>query len=355
MKYKVVKISSQPDTASSPSILVIYTGGTMGMSYDQQGSLAPFNFKGILDEMPALNSMGLRITIISFEQPIDSSNVTIEHWNTLADIIETNYQQYHGFVVLHGTDTLAYTASALSFMLEGLTKPVIFTGSQLPIRAVRSDAAQNLISALQIACALKNGQPLVPEVCVYFDYFLFRANRCKKVESQHFDAFQSENYPPLAEVGIFIDFNDTVIRRPPANEPFRVHKMKPVNIALLKLFPGMSESFVRQVLNTPGLEAVILETFGSGNAPTVSWFVQLLDEAINNEIVILNVSQCLGGRVMQGRYITSQQLLELGVLSGRDITTEAALAKMQFLHSKYAKKHKIRASLVTPMRGEMDN
>lgn len=326
----------------------------MGMSYDRHGTLVPFDFGEIINEMPTLRSMDLDLTIVSFVNPIDSSNVSIDHWNDMASIIEQYYRQYDGFVILHGTDTLAYSASALSFMLDGLQKPVIFTGSQLPMGAIRTDANQNLVAALQIASS-REGSTQVKEVCIYFDYFLYRGNRCKKVESQHFDAFRSENYPPLAEVGINIDFNVTALQSEWKSSKFRVHRMNPVCIALIKLFPGISEDYFKHIMKTPGLQAVILETFGSGNAPTAHWFTRSIIDAVKRGIVLYNVSQCNGGRVIQGRYATSRHLEEAGVISGRDITPEAALSKMQFLFSKYRNKGQIRSFLGTPLRGEMSH
>lgn len=355
MKYRVVKIPSPLKKESKHSVLIIYTGGTMGMSYDRQGTLVPFNFEGILTEMPALRSMDLDLTVVSFPHPFDSSNVTTDHWNDLASIIEQHYQEYDGFVVLHGTDTLAYSASALSFMLEGLQKPVIFTGSQLPMGAIRSDAGQNLVAALQIASTSGEEGPVVREVCVYFDYFLYRGNRCKKVESLHFDAFKSENYPPLAEVGINIDYNHTALLRDRESMALTVQKIQPVCIALIKLFPGISELYVKHILKTPGLKGVVLETFGSGNAPTTDWFIQSIADAIDQDVIFFNVSQCTGGRVIHGRYVTSKHLQQAGVISGRDITPEAALSKMQFLFSKYHHTDKIRDILATPLRGEMSH
>jgi len=355
MSDSVVNIKSQSGKEEKRSVLIIYTGGTMGMTYDNSGSLSPFDFENIIYEMPVLESMGLALTVVSFSNPIDSSNVTVEHWNKLAAIIEKNYQDYYGFVVLHGTDTLAYSASALSFMLEGLAKPIIFTGSQLPIGAVRTDANQNLIAALQIASSHGSLGPQVQEVCVYFDYFLYRGNRCKKVESTHFDAFESENYPPLAELGITIDYNFSALETTASNRFFKVHTLRSVQLAVLKLFPGLNQSYLDHVLQTPGLQGVIMETFGSGNAPTSAWFIEAIKEAIANDIVIFNVSQCNGGRVIQGRYTTSKHLQEVGVISGDDITTEAALAKMQFLFSNYQKISQIEPLLATPLRGEMSN
>ena len=352
MTDRVVKIPISNTHQPSRSVLIIYTGGTMGMSYDQNGTLVPFNFEGILNEMPELRAMDLDLTVVSFAEPIDSSNVTIEHWNHLAGIIETHYHQYQGFVVLHGTDTLAYSASALSFMLEGLQKPVIFTGSQLPIGATRSDARQNLVAALEIASAPK-GLPVVKEVCIYFDYFLYRGNRCKKVESVHFDAFESENYPPLAQVGINIEYNHAALQPVESPVTFKVYKLQSICIALIKLFPGITQRYLEHLLATPGLQAVVLETYGSGNAPTASWFLQAITTAMENGVIFYNVSQCNGGRVIQGRYVTSRHLQEAGVISGLDITTEAALSKMLFLFSKYQNKREIGTALATPLRGEM--
>ncbi len=324
------------------------------MSYDREGMLIPFNFEGIVTEMPSLKNMGIAITVVSFVEPIDSSNVTIEHWNLLAEIIEKHYHDFHGFVVLHGTDTLAYSASALSFMLENLQKPVIFTGSQLPIGAIRSDASQNLVGALQIA-ATGGSRPIVREVCVYFDYFLYRGNRSKKVESWHFDAFKSENYPALAEVGINIEYNYAALSTGIGEGKFTVYDMKPVCIALVKLFPGINAAYVKHILKTPGIQALILETFGSGNAPNSPWFTTSIERAIDKGLVVYNVSQCNGGRVIQGRYVTSKQLMKAGVISGHDITTEAAASKLQFLFSRYQNLEQIKQLLATPLRGEMSN
>ena len=352
MNFRIVEIDSQVQSPAY-SVLIIYTGGTLGMAQDERGILRPFDFEKIIDEMPVLKTLGLRLTVISFPDPIDSSNIRIEHWNHLANIIHTYYHQYHGFVILHGTDTMAYSASALSFMLEGLTKPVIFTGAQLPIGAARSDANQNLVAALQIASAYQDDEPVVKEVCIYFDYFLFRGNRCKKVESLHFDAFESENYPPLAEAGISIDFNLGVLYEPPDEPPFKAHEMQFTHVALIKLFPGYYDDVLEHIFDTPGLQAVVLETFGSGNAPTTDSFKTMIQKAIDQGIIMYNVSQCNGGRVMQGRYSTSKHLQDMGVISGADITTEAALAKLQFLLSNDLKKPEILASLGTPLRGEM--
>ncbi len=353
MTYRIVEIEAPSRVTAKYSVLIIYTGGTLGMTHDELGTLRPFDFEKIIEEMPVLKSLDLRLTVISFPQPIDSSNIMINHWNQLAQIIERYYHQHDGFVVLHGTDTMAYSASALSFMLEGLCKPVVFTGAQLPFGAARSDANQNLVAALQIASAHHQQEPVIQEVAIYFDYFLFRGNRCKKVESVHFDAFESENYPPLAEAGISIDFDFNALYRPLTDQPFKAYQIAPTQIALIKLFPGYNDTVMAHTLETPGLQAVLLETFGSGNAPTSQEFKTMLKKAIDQGVIVYNVSQCNGGRVLQGRYSTSKHLLDMGVISGADITTEAALAKMQFLLSTAPNSQQILAYLSTPLRGEM--
>lgn len=304
------------------------------MAYDARGVLVPFDFSLIMEHLPTLKHLALELTVISFDDPIDSSNIEPKHWQTLARIISDRYDSHEGFVVLHGTDTMAYTASALSFMLSGLSKPVVFTGAQLPITQPRSDARENLITALEIASERKNGVALVPEVCIYFNYELLRGNRSKKVESMQFDAFDSGNYPPLARAGVKMDYNFSAIR-PPGKQSLQLLTRFNTNISVLKLFPGISESVVRAVLSTPGLHAVVLETYGSGNAPTSESLLQPLREAIDRGILIVNVSQCLGGRVMQGRYETSRDLQRMGVVSGADMTTEAAITKLMVLMGEF--------------------
>lgn len=315
-------------------VLIVYTGGTFGMAYDARGVLVPFDFSLIMEHLPTLKHLALELTVISFDDPIDSSNIEPKHWQTLARIISDRYDSHEGFVVLHGTDTMAYTASALSFMLSGLSKPVVFTGAQLPITQPRSDARENLITALEIASERKNGVALVPEVCIYFNYELLRGNRSKKVESMQFDAFDSGNYPPLARAGVKMDYNFSAIRSP-GKQSLQLLTRFNTNISVLKLFPGISESVVRAVLSTPGLHAVVLETYGSGNAPTSESLLQPLREAIDRGILIVNVSQCLGGRVMQGRYETSRDLQRMGVVSGADMTTEAAITKLMVLMGEF--------------------
>lgn len=322
------------------------------MAHDKDGVLIPFDFGLILEHLPTLRSMALELTVVSFEHPIDSSNVNPEHWQLLAEIIADHYTTQDGFVILHGTDTMAYTASALSFMLEGLAKPVILTGAQLPISEPRSDARENLITALDIASAKEGNEAVVPEVCIYFDYELLRGNRSKKVESMQFDAFDSGNYPPLAKAGVKIDYNHSVIRKAETHRGLHLHKAFDPGIAILKLFPGISQPIVESILKTPGLKAVILETYGSGNAPTLPWLTDALTHAIKSGILVLNISQCPGGMVMQGRYETSRDLLRIGVISGADMTCEAAVTKLMLLLGEHAPE-KVKEMIGKPLAGEL--
>lgn len=321
------------------------------MVSDAEGVLIPFDFSLILGHLPTLRKLALELTVISFETPIDSSNIAPGHWKLIGQIIYDNYELHDGFVVLHGTDTMAYTASAVSFMLEDLCKAVIFTGAQLPISEPRSDARENLITALEIASAKKDGKSLVPEVCIYFDYELLRGNRSRKVESLQFNAFESGNYPPLAKAGVKINYNLSAIRPHPQGR-LQMHATFDTNISILKLFPGIGEPSVNAILTTPGLKAVILETFGSGNAPTLPWLIKSLEKAIEQGVIIINVSQCPGGMVLQGKYTTSQNLLNIGVIGGNDITTEAAVTKLMLLLAKHPA-GLVKSLMQKPMAGEM--
>lgn len=334
MKYKTLTINTAVPSPPRARVLIIYTGGTFGMIHDAAGTLLPFDFSLILDHLPTLRNLFLEITVIEFEHPIDSSNIDPSHWLAIGQIIQEHYHQQDGFVVLHGTDTMAYTASALSYMLQHLAKPVVFTGAQLPISEPRSDARENLITALEIASAKEDGQALVPEVCIYFDSELLRGNRAKKAESMHFDAFRSENYPALANAGVKIDYNRSVVRSAATGKLSLLTRFDD-HVSILKLFPGISQSSVDSILQTPGLKALILETFGSGNAPTATWFLGKLKKAIDHGLIVLNISQCPGGMVMQGKYETSRSLMELGVISGGDMTLEAAVTKVMVLLGNY--------------------
>ena len=330
MNTKTILISTGAKEKVRSKVLIIYTGGTFGMSHDNDGALIPFDFSEIIEHLPILKTMGLELTVISFEVPIDSSNINPEHWKLLAQLIYDSYANYDGFVVLHGTDTMAFTASALSFMLEGLAKPVILTGAQLPISEPRSDARENLITALEIASAKDEHGPIISEVCIYFDYELLRGNRSKKVESMQFDAFDSGNYPPLAKAGVKIDYNYAVIHKA-ENQHLKLHKEFNSDIAIIKLFPGLSKTLVQSIANIPNLKALIIETYGSGNAPTDGWLIEVLEELIVKGVIVLNISQCPGGMVMQGRYETSRELQRIGVISGADMTVEAAVTKLMIL------------------------
>jgi L-asparaginase len=350
--YDIIKLKTAARSRGLTSVLIIYTGGTMGMSYDMDHRLVPFDFSEILDKLPELHRFELELTIISFETPLDSSNFKPSHWIDLAKIIHKNYDTYDGFVILHGTDTMAYSASALSFLLENLNKPVIFTGAQLPIGVVRTDARENFITALEIASSKKGGKAVVSEVCIYFNNFLLRGNRSKKVQSSHFDAFMSENYPYLAEAGVTIEYNSLALNQQGPVQPLKVYTALDTNICILKLFPGISSEYIKNVLSTPGLKGVVLETYGSGNAPSDEWFIGCLREAIEKGILIFNVSQCIGGMVDQGQYLTSKGLTQAGVVSGGNITTEAAVTKMMFVLAN-VKKDQAKA-LTIPIRGEMN-
>ncbi|SHJ29612.1 asparaginase [Hymenobacter daecheongensis DSM 21074] len=321
-----------PDGRPPASVLVIYTGGTVGMEYNKRGELVPMKFERIRKKMPELRQLPMNLSVLSLPEAIDSSNVTPADWLLLARIIGENYAHYDGFVVLHGTDTMAYSAAALSYLLENLGKPVVFTGAQVPVGRIRTDARRNLITALDIAAARHPmaGTVRVPEVCLFFNDLLIRGNRAKKVESEQYNAFRSENYPPLARAGIEVAFDDKQILLLPGG-PLRVHQQLDDRVVILKLFPGITEQVVRAILGLDGLRGCVLETYGSGNAPTAPWFLRCLREAHARGVHLLNVSQCEEGRVMQGQYETSAHLTALGVIGGDDITTEAAITKLMFV------------------------
>jgi len=316
------------------------------------GALQPYPFEDIYKLMPVLRNFDYKLQSVSFDPLIDSSNVTPSFWVKLAVVIEENYEKYDGFVVLHGTDTMSYSASMLSFMLENLNKPVIFTGSQLPMGVVRTDGRDNFINAIEIAAARIGEEPMVPEVAIYFENKLLRGNRTSKYNAENFNAFLSGNYPPLAEVGVHIRYRTDQILKPNSHKLI-VHKKLDNSVLILKLFPGIAEIVVKNALNIAGLKGVILETYGAGNAPTDDWFIDALSQAIDKGILIYNVTQCKGGAVDMGKYETSMKLSQIGVIGGADITTESAIAKMMYLLGEGYNGEELKRLLQLPLRGEL--
>lgn len=338
---------------NKPKILLIYTGGTIGMVKDfETNALRAFNFDNLLIRIPEIKQLDCQITTYSFEEPIDSSNMNLTYWRQIVSIIEDNYNNVDGFVVLHGSDTMSYTASAISFMLENLSKPVVFTGSQLPIGDLRTDAKENLITAIQVASLQENGIPQIQEVCLYFEYKLYRANRTTKINAEHFEAFDSFNYPDLAESGVHLKvFKQNLLER--NSKKLIVHRDMCTDIAVIKLFPGITEATVKAVLETPNVKGVVLETYGSGNAPTLTWFEKHVAAALNRGVKIVNVTQCAGGSVLMGHYETSSHLQMLGVISGKDITFESAIAKLMYLLGEEIPDNQFKTIFESPIRGEI--
>lgn len=340
---------------SRPKILIIYTGGTIGMIENQEThALQPFDFTHLIDNVPKVKKLEYDIDNIQFEAPIDSANMNPDHWAKIARAIEENYNHYDGFVVLHGTDTMAFTASALSFMLENLHKPVIITGSQLPIGEVRTDGEENLITALQVAAATgPDGEPLVQEVAILFENYLWRGNRSTKMSANNFDAFKSNNYPALAHIGLGIDFHVENLYRSPSKRPLKAHYQMDRHVMFVELHPGIMEDTFRHMLSAPGIKGIVLKTYGAGNSPTEPWFTDAISEANERGVVIFNVSQCVNGGVHDGLYETGKRLSAAGAISGNDITSEAAITKLMYLFGLGLDSEAVKTYLGCVLCGEM--
>jgi L-asparaginase len=317
------------------------------------GALKPFRFDNILGEVPELKKFGYSLSSYAFDPPIDSSDMKPGVWVQMVEIIESNYEKFDGFIILHGTDTMAYSASALSFMLENLQKPVIFTGSQLPLGSLRTDGKENLISSVEIAAAFKNGKPVIPEVGIFFENRLYRGNRTSKNNVEDFNAFISGNYPPLAESGVHIRFNYSAVKYPEKDMSLVVHKSLDTRIAILKLFPGLNQQVVEAVIQARDLRALVIETFGAGNAPSDTWFINCMKDAVGRGIVVVNITQCRIGNVSMGVYETSRKLADAGVIGGSDMTLEAAVTKLMFLLGMHSSREVVEALMKKSLCGEI--
>ncbi len=342
-------------SARKPHILIIYTGGTIGMIENPEThTLQPFDFTHLIDNVPKIKMLDYTIENIQFNPPLDSSDMNPKYWMEMARAIEENFDRFDGFVVLHGTDTMAYTASALSFMLENLHKPVIITGSQLPIGEVRTDGEENLITALQIAAATDiNDAPMVQEVAILFENYLWRGNRSTKMSADNFNAFKSNNYPSLAKIGLGIHFNEEALMRAVMKRPLKVRYAMDTNVMFLDLNPGISEEILRHQLATPGIKGIVLKTFGAGNAPTYLWFLDAIRDAVDRGIVIVNVTQCVNGGVHTKRYLSGDRLAAAGVISGHDMTSEAAITKLMYLFGLGLPPAEVRKYLECSLCGEV--
>ncbi len=323
------------------------------VKHPETGTLKAFNFDAIAEQIPELKLLDCDTECISFETPIDSSDIDPSLWVTIVDMIETNYASFDGFVILHGSDTMSYSAAALSFMCENLSKPIIFTGSQLPIGDLRTDAKENLITSIQLAALKDKGKAIIQEVGLYFEYKLYRGNRTTKINAAHFEAFESLNYAPLAQSGVSLEVSRSLLLKPQKGKHTKFHKKMDHSVGVLKLFPGILPSFVRSVLFSEGLKAIVLETYGAGNAPTAAWFIAILSEAIKNGLIIVNVTQCSGGSVLMGHYEASKALERIQLLNGKDISTEAALAKLMYMLGSGVSKASFKTIFETSLRGEM--